>query len=46
MNAGSCSAFEIAIEQRFHDALPAGEGAALDEHLATCASCVAYLASA
>lgn len=42
----SCTDFEIAIEQRLHDALPPGDAAALDEHLARCAGCAAYLASA
>lgn len=42
----ACSDFEIAIEQRLHGALPPDAGAALDEHLAGCAGCAAYLASA
>jgi hypothetical protein len=46
MPAFSCTDFEIAIEQRLHGALPPGEAAALDEHLAGCAGCTAYVASA
>lgn len=42
----SCSDFEIRIEQRLQDALPADEGVALDAHLATCATCATYLAAA
>jgi hypothetical protein len=42
----SCSDFEIAIEQRLRGFLPPDEAAALDAHLATCATCTAYLATA
>ncbi len=42
----SCTDFEMAIEQRLHGALPPGDAAALDEHIAGCEGCAAYLASA
>jgi hypothetical protein len=42
----SCSDFEVAIEQRLHGSLPDEETAQLDEHLAGCDGCSAYLATA
>ncbi len=41
-----CEGFEIAIERRLHGALGGAEATALDAHLAGCARCRAYQASA
>jgi hypothetical protein len=46
MTMDGCEGFEIAIERRLHGALGDSEAPRLDAHLAVCARCQAYEASA
>jgi hypothetical protein len=43
--SGDCERFEVEIGRRQHGDLPADEAAALDAHLASCASCRRFAAS-